>query len=331
MEIFIAIFGSLTLLLYVAFDLPLRDPLGFYVKRLPSYMLLYLMGLLIALLFTRLKDLRRSHKDEQEIAWRITLEKFRDSYLRPHLMICDVRLVNCFALIIFFFINLKHLIPLLNQGLYDDILLRSDRLIFSGQTSGEWLQNLLGLRYAELLSSGYTLFYSYTMFSAFVFILQRNQSLTQEFFVSFIFLWFFTMFIVYYFPTLGPCFYVPEHFEKIPACKVTEIQTMLWDNKLFLDQFPKHEKGIYGISGFPSLHLAVPVLGAVYFGRFSKFLAWLSWLFVALTLITTLYFGWHYFLDDVGAFLLVFLVIMLTRFIFKNGLFQSKKGSGNLQ
>jgi hypothetical protein len=158
-----------------------------------------------------------------------------------------------------------------------------------------------------------------------VFILPRNQPLTQEFFTSFVLLWFATILVIYSFPTLGPCFYVPEYFAEIPACKVTDMQTMLWEHKLFLDKFPKHEEGIYAISGLPSLHLAVPILGALYFRHFSRFLACLSWLFVGVTIVTTLYFGWHYFLDDVGSFFLVFGVMKLTKFIFDKGILGSKQ------
>jgi membrane-associated phospholipid phosphatase len=234
------------------------------------------------------------------------------------------------ALTFLLFINLKHLIPLVNPSLYDQVLLKADRLMFSGQISGEWVQNILGLRYAGFLSTAYILFYSYTLFSALVFILQRNESLRQEFFTSFVLLWFLGILIVYCFPTIGPCFYMAERFAEIPACRVTEVQTMLWDHKLMLDQFPKSEKGIYAISGFPSLHLAVPILGAVYLKRFSRFLAWLSWLFVALTVVTTLYFGWHYLLDDVGSFLLVLLVMRVTQSIFKKGILGGRQECRNL-
>jgi hypothetical protein len=324
-EIFVTIFGLLTLVLFAAFGVSLRHPYELYVGRLCFYMSFYLVALLLALPASRLGDLGKSRKGQEKISWKTTFENYRASHLRPRRILNDLRFVNCIALVFFLYFNLKHLVPHVNPSLYDAILLKTDRLIFSGQISGEWLQGILGYRYAEVLSSGYTLFYGYTFFLAMVFILPRNQPLTQEFFTSFVLLWFVTILVIYAVPTLGPCFYVPEYFANIPSCKVTDVQAMLWKHKMFLDKFPKSEKGIFAISGFPSLHLAVPILGALYFRHFSRFLAWLSWVFVGITILTTLYFGWHYLLDDVGAFLLVFGVMRLTRLIFDKGILGSKQ------
>jgi membrane-associated phospholipid phosphatase len=66
------------------------------------------------------------------------------------------------------------------------------------------------------------------------------------------------------------------------------------------------------ISGFPSLHIAVVLTGSVYLSHIHWAVAFLSWIFVLLTINSTLYLGWHYLLDDVGAVALVYISYVLT-------------------
>ncbi len=67
------------------------------------------------------------------------------------------------------------------------------------------------------------------------------------------------------------------------------------------------------ISGFPSLHMAVTVLGSVYLGKLHWSLAAASWIFVLLITNSTIYLGWHYVLDDIGSLALVYVCIRLAR------------------
>ena len=105
-------------------------------------------------------------------------------------------------------------------------------------------------------------------------------------------------------PTWGPCFYRPELFSGLPLTEVRKLMDDLWRDKLFVERQPFSEQGIFLISGFPSLHIAVVVFGSLSLGKVSFTLAARSWGFTAITAVATLYFGWHYVLDDIGGFLL---------------------------
>ena len=67
------------------------------------------------------------------------------------------------------------------------------------------------------------------------------------------------------------------------------------------------------ISGFPSLHVAVAIMGSIYLRHIHPLLSWLSWIFTLLIFNSTIYLGWHYLLDDLGSVLLVALCIPLAK------------------
>ena len=68
-----------------------------------------------------------------------------------------------------------------------------------------------------------------------------------------------------------------------------------------LDSDPSSQSAMFLISGLPSLHVAVVIFGSIYYWKLLKIVGIISWAFTVLTIITTVYFGWHYVLDAVLA------------------------------
>jgi membrane-associated phospholipid phosphatase len=91
------------------------------------------------------------------------------------------------------------------------------------------------------------------------------------------------------------------------------MQRKLWLHKVMLASDPNRLGAAYLISGLPSLHLAVPIVGSYYLRHVHVALSILSWIFVAVTFVTTLYFGWHYLLDNLAGVLLAVLIIRQVR------------------
>ncbi|MCB0311565.1 MAG: phosphatase PAP2 family protein, partial [Bdellovibrionales bacterium] len=109
------------------------------------------------------------------------------------------------------------------------------------------------------------------------------------------------------------CFFDPGLVAQLPDTAVTEMQNLLWEMKIFLEKQPRSIEGMYAISGLPSLHFAVAVLGTYYLFKLSKILGALSVVFVILTFISTLYLGWHYLTDNLTALILALAAILLAR------------------
>ena len=99
----------------------------------------------------------------------------------------------------------------------------------------------------------------------------------------------------------------------LPETAVSRMQDDLWKNKLYFDKFPDGSVGLFLISGLPSLHFAATLLGSLYLRRVHPLLSALSWAFALLTFVSTIYFGWHFVIDDLAAIPLVMVSIWLAR------------------
>ena len=65
---------------------------------------------------------------------------------------------------------------------------------------------------------------------------------------------------------------------------------------------PFNSDGVQSVAGFASLHVAI-VLCAALVAQYTVRHAWIRWglwVFFVLTVIATIYFGWHYISDDIA-------------------------------
>ncbi len=59
---------------------------------------------------------------------------------------------------------------------------------------------------------------------------------------------------------------------------------------------------VSSIAAFASLHTSIVFTAAliVHLAGFPKVVRWTMWVFFVLTVVSTIYFGWHYIVDDVA-------------------------------
>ncbi|MCB0324150.1 MAG: phosphatase PAP2 family protein [Bdellovibrionales bacterium] len=305
-------FAGIAAVLYGSLQLHFRDPVRLYLSKVLLGFVSYVIGHLIAVLLRRLRDIRQALSERKQKSWQETFRDYLRAYLSPGKLVHDLRLIHAISAMFVVYINLKHLIPYINDRLYDEPLMRFERLLLNGRSPGELLIELIGPSWAPLLSEGYTAFYPYVAFITVVMVLAASQSYAQRFCFAFCLLWFLAIIVEYALPTLGPCFYYPELFSHLPPTRVAELQQELWAQKLYLDAHPQSDKGVWLISGLPSLHIAAVVLGSIYLRKVSKVAECCSWLFLAVTCVTTVYFGWHYVADLPTAAFLAWLVHYLS-------------------
>lgn len=303
--------------LYAHIAIPLRAPLLLYSHRIIQSLAFYLVGLWISFFFVRLAMIRGIKRGERKISFQETCERYSQAYLKRSQLVRDVRFLSAISLMFVGFINLKHLIPHINSTLYDPQLAEMERGLFGGRILSQIFIDQLPRHAANVLTYGYTFFYTYVALLIFFFILQRDERLAHEVCCVFVCTWFLGVVTVYVVPTLGPCFYLPELFSSLPPTRVTEMQAELWEMKQFVMANPQSRRSVYLISGLPSLHLAVPIVGSFYFGKFSRLLSIASWTFVWITALTTIYFGWHYLADDIASVILSVVSITLGRWCCK--------------
>jgi hypothetical protein len=78
-----------------------------------------------------------------------------------------------------------------------------------------------------------------------------------------------------------------------------DTQAYLWD--LYVGQKPGLGSGI---SAFPSVHLGLITLNALFFRQINRRLAWIGYAYVLVILVTSVYLGWHYAIDGYASILL---------------------------
>lgn len=307
-ERIVAVVALVATAFYFIFSISGRDPIELYTHRVSTGLGWYAFGLLVCLFLLRLKAIHAGRKSGIIVPRSETLEKFKTLYANRKRVMHDLRLFHALSAMFVVFINLKHLLPFLTDTLYDQTLVENERWLFGGMLFAERLWQVLGLGAAEFLSAMYEFWYTYIAALILLMIFQRNALLANRFSTAFCLMWFLGLLLVVIFPTWGPCFFVPDVFEALPKTYMTELQHKLWMNKLHLDKNPMSEKAVFMISGLPSLHFAATILGSLFLSKVSKFLSVLSWLFCFLTFLSTIYFGWHYLLDDVASVVLVVLI-----------------------
>jgi membrane-associated phospholipid phosphatase len=235
--------------------------------------------------------------------------------LYPEQILQDLRFTVAIVVMFVEFGMLKNLIPHINSSVHDGTFAAVDRAICGGVLCSQALHSVFGTSTStvETISEHYFWYYPYMSLVGFIFVVGASRELAQEYLFTFVSLFLIGTLVIYLGPTWGPVYFEPSLFDFMKDSQLARLQQSLWRMKLTLDVDPHNREAIFMISGFPSLHIAVVTAGSMYLARISRWLAWGSWVFVALTVNSTLYLGWHYLLDDVGAVVLVLVCILLAR------------------
>lgn len=358
-EVLVILFGLVCWQLFALFGVPLRRPIQLYFDKIEAGLVSYPACLVLALALLRMNHIRHAAefrdalqaqeprkpgagasgasgsktadplsekirkffgKNNQLIPYRFTWGEFRRLYLNPRVMIFDLRMIHAISTMFVVFINLKHIIPWVNSAVFDQNFAQIEFQTF-GKLMTVWMVQKIGTGVAPLLSDGYEVWYTYVLVSCLVLIMQRNRLLAEEFCTAFILMWLLAIVVVYLMPSWGPCFYYREQLAGVvPLTKMAGIQDGLWRGREFVLANPTNIKGVFLISGFPSLHFAATILGTYYFWRINRTMTFLSLIFAVITFFTTIYFGWHYLMDDIGAVMLVAIVIILVRRFYRTDL-----------
>jgi hypothetical protein len=200
--------------------------------------------------------------------------------------------------------NLKSVVPLLRDELFDRRLGDIDRSVFGGTDPADVLHDLLGTGVsAEVLSVVYGLFFVFVPVSLALALVVPRDPRPGLFFVTALSLnWVLAAGSYFLLPSLGPVYAQPENFADLPSTGVSHLQTALIEGRTEFLQDPAAAGAAQSIGAFASLHvsifftaaLAAHVLGA------PRRVRGAVWALFALTVLATLYFGWHYVLDDVA-------------------------------
>jgi hypothetical protein len=215
--------------------------------------------------------------------------------------------------------NLKSLIPFLRPGdLFDRELADVDRAIFLGTDPAALLHGVLGTGIsAHLLSTFYAAFIVFLPLSLGVALVFSHRLQVSLFYAAALsFNWVLGAASYFLLPALGPIYAFPEWFADLPRTEATRLQQMLLDDRVGFLADPAHGTP-QAIAAFASLHIAMSftALLMVHLVDVDRRLKRALWAWMVITLVATIYLGWHYVVDDVAGIAIGGASLLLARWL----------------
>jgi len=306
--------ASLALAYVVTRDagVPLRDPDGVASSRLFAALALVVALVLVDIVvraYLRAGRARPARTDVVAIA--------RERWTR-HRVIPLAAALFCFFATYFAYRNLKSVVPLIRPDtLYDDRLTDIETGFFGGEQPAALLHDLLGTGVAaHVLSSVYLLLFIFipvTLATSLVFSTRLDQGLFYS--TALGLNWIIGAGSYYLLPSLGPFAVDPAVFSSLPDTAVRDLQELLSSERAEFLANPEAAGAAQSIGAFASLHVSIFVTGALaahLLGLPARVKA-VAWTLTVLTVLSTIYFGWHYLLDDVGGVVLAAMSLGIAR------------------
>jgi membrane-associated phospholipid phosphatase len=214
--------------------------------------------------------------------------------------------------------NLKAAVPLLHPALFDRQLADADRVLFAGHDPARLLHALLGSGVsAHILSSLYVAFIVFLPLSLTVALVFARDLPTTLFFATALSAnWILGAGSYFLLPSLGPAYAEPALFATLPATEARHLQQVLLDQRIGWLAHPGSGTP-QAIAAFASLHIAMSFTAAAtaqLLGLPRRLRIGL-WAWLAVTLIGTVYLGWHYVVDDIAGLLIGALALVVARLL----------------
>ena len=301
--------GALAVICAVYLGLPLRDPDGFLG---PTYVRLPAIGalMLAADVLPRALARTRSARGLLLEARAIFRERWPWRRLRPAL----IGLLAFYATYVSYR-NLKNFLPLLRPDLVDDELRELDSRMTGGVAPAEALHDVLGTGVAaHVLSWVYLAFLIFVPVSIGLALVKIGRDREASWYVTALCLnWSLGTASYYVLPSMGPIYSQPGLFADLPETGTSRLQDSLLVSRALVIDDPHATERIQSIAAFASLHVSI-VLTAALIAQFtirSVSVRALLWVFFVLTATATIYFGWHYILDDIAGLAIAAVSVLL--------------------
>ncbi len=200
--------------------------------------------------------------------------------------------------------NIKGALPFVRSALDDGALLVLDRALLLGHDPAPVLHAVLGTGVAAyVLSAVYLFFLAFVPLSLAASLVWSRDSTRGAWYVTALCInWSLGAASYYLLPSLGPVYARPRMFADLPVTAVTRLQEALLNNRVEVLTDPWATGALHGIGAFACLHVSIVFTAALVAHRMglAAVVRVSLWVFFVLTVLATVYFGWHYLLDDVA-------------------------------
>jgi hypothetical protein len=291
--------GGLALLTATALGKHLVDPEGFLG---PSWLRLPLL-VLGALLLDMLPRALWVSKLHPKKMWPIVTERWHEHWNRERITLVVMGLV-CFYVTYVSYRNLKSFLPeAVGLHKYDRPLHLLDQAIFFGNEPAVVLHAILGTGLiAQFLSMIYLWFLPMVPLVLTGWLIwSRNISFGYWFATSQCLAWSLGTASYYALPTTGPGFEYSWVYSDLDNTPASQLMDALYNGRQAV-LFEGFDNAVQSVAGFASLHVAITLLVALMaqYTIKTRWVHWALWVNFGVTVVATLYFGWHYVADDIA-------------------------------
>jgi hypothetical protein len=293
------VMGVLAIIVAIVYDKRLIDPEGSFLG--PSWLRLPLL-LFGAVLLDLLPRALWYSKMDPRLMPAIVRERWRTHWNRERLTLVALGIV-CFYVVYVSYRNLKSFLPFVRESMYDRELHYLDRALLFGHDPAHVLHGLLGEGFmAWPLSYVYLWFLPLVPLAVTAWLVwSRNLSYGYWFVTSQCIAWSLGTASYYALPTLGPGLEYTWLYDGLPTTPTSKLMESLsyGRNNVYWGVV---QDAVQSVAGFASLHVAITLLVAlmIQYTVRSRALRWVFWVNFGVTVVATLYFGWHYLADDVA-------------------------------
>ncbi len=289
--------GSLAIITSKSLDRPLIDPDGFLG---PSWFRLPIIvggALAIDMVPRVIWQSKLNPKSWQSIV----RERWHEHWSRDRLTLVVLGLV-CFYITYVSYRNLKSFLPFVTGKKYDRQMHEFDNFLLFGHEPAVVLHNILGEGFsAHFLSTIYLWFLPLVPLALAAWLVwSRNISYGYWFATSQCLAWTLGTASYYALPTTGPGFEYAWLYEDLPNTGSKALLDALFYGRW--NVLTLVGDGVQSVAGFASLHVAITLLFALMVQHTLRIriLHWIFWANFGVTVVATLYFGWHYIADDIA-------------------------------
>lgn len=290
----------LAMVLVAAFeDLPIRDPDGVVV---PTYVRLPIILLIAWLLDVVPRAVARAGRDVLTLpAQFVTVA--RERWTRSHVVFAVSGLAAwyvCYAA----FRNLKSYVPFVHGQLFDDTFRRIDHTLWLGHDPANVLHSWFGTTWAaEFFSAVYVIWIVLIPVTLAIALVWTRHPAAGSWFVTAVAVdWLLGVAAYFAVPTLGPYYSAHADFAGLRHTYTTTLEDTLMRDRQDVLADPHATHAVQTIAAFPSLHVGMMATVCVFVTLIgmARWIRITAWAFLVLTVVATIYLGWHFSLDAIG-------------------------------
>ena len=282
-------------------DLPIRDPDGVVV---PTYVRLPIILLIAWLLDVVPRALLKSRTDLRALPGAVR-DVVAQRWHRTHVVFAVTGLGTwyvCYAA----FRNLKSYVPFVRgkDTLYDGDLADLDHKLWFGHDPANVLHSLFGTHWsAEFFSAVYVIWIVLIPVTLAIALMWTRRPAAGSWYVTAVAVdWLLGVATYFVVPTLGPAYSRPGDFADLHRTYTTKLVEDLMSDRTEVLADPNATHAVQTIAAFPSLHVGMMVTICLFVtaAGLARWIRVTAWTYLVLTILSTIYMGWHFSVDALG-------------------------------